>query len=154
MFKINLTGAQETVRLSDDAGILCAARDLETLADVMSGLRSDEEEDFTLNELATALSQEVIEGWFGLCDESKNEIKFDRDLITAVMSDPVVHQAFRDQYVNRLLYLREEGNGSSPSPSGTTGADETTAKRAPQNAPRARTKSKNRKPPKGAKSGA
>lgn len=152
MFKINLTGADETVRLSDSAGLVCAPRDIEILAEALQEVR-EADKDLNMNALCTALAQDVVRGWFGLCDEAGNDIAFDPDLVPAVMSDPIVLQAFRDQYVNRLLYLREEGNGSTPSQNGTSGAGETTAKAAPKSARRAPTARKSPKASKAAKSG-
>lgn len=152
MFKINLTGADETVRLSEDAGLVCAPRDIETMGEILQDLR-ETEEDLTMNAMAKALAQEVVRGWYGLFDEGNAEIAFDPDLVPAVMSDPVVLQAFRDQYLNRLLYLREEGNGSTPSQNGTSGAEETTATAASKSAKPAPTARKGRSPSKAAKSG-
>lgn len=152
MFKINLTGADETVRLSENAGLVCAPRDIEMLAETLRDVQ-DKAEESSVNALTVAVAKAVIRDWFGLFDEDGAEIKFDADLIPAVMSDPVVLQAFRHQYFDRLLYLREEGNGSSPSRNGTTGADKGTAKAAPKTARRAPTGKKGRTAPKGATSG-
>ncbi len=152
MFKINLTGTDETVRLSEDAGLVCAPRDIDTIAEVLQGL-GDDEGDRSLNAIAKALAAEVVHDWYGLFDEGGAAIEFDAELIPAVMSDPVVLQAFRKQYLDRLLYMREEGNGSTPSPNGTTGAAQDTAKAVPKSARRAPTGKKSRKPPKAATSG-
>lgn len=152
MFKINLTGSNETVRLSEGAGLICAPRDIDQLAETLQELK-DSEEDSSVNALAVAVAEAVVRDWFGLFDEAGAEIKFDADLVPAVMSDPVVLQAFRHQYFERLLYMREEGNGSTPSQNGTTGADQDTAKAAPKSARRAPTAKKGRKAPKAAKSG-
>ena len=153
MFKINLTGGTETVRLSEDAGLECRPRDLETLHDVMQAMPDEDGDGPSLNNIASALANEVVEGWFGLVDEDGQVIKFAPDLVSAVMSDPIVVQAFRDQYFNRLLYLRDEGNDSTPSQNGTSGAAKTTAKGARQTARTARTKRKPRAASKAAKSG-
>lgn len=152
MFKINLTGADETVHLSEGAGLVCAPRDIETIGEVLQELQTDDEAP-SMNALAKALAQEVVHDWFGLCDENGTEIEFDPELVPAVMSDPLVIQAFRDQYFNRLLYMRAEGNGSTPSQNGTSGAAKTTAKPARKTARRAPTKKKSPRARKAATSG-
>ena len=153
MFKINLTGADETVRLSEDAGIVCAPRDLETLSEIMASAKGEDDDKLSMNELAKLLAAEVVHDWYGLVDEDGAEIDFDPELVAAVMSDPIVLQAFREQYLTRLLYVRDEGNGSTPSQNGTSGAARTTAKGARSTARRAPTQPKGRKAAKGATSG-
>ena len=151
MFKINLTGADETVRLSENAGLICAPRDIEAISDALEEV--GENGDKSINNIAKVLASDVVRDWYGLFDEDGSQIEFDPELVSAVMSDPVVLQAFRDQYLNRLLYVREEGNASSPSQNGTSGAGETIAAPATKTARRAPTAKKSPKASKAKPSG-
>lgn len=145
MLKINLTGKPEVVELGAGASLVCAPRDIQILSDAVDSLELATEDEFDMLKLAFAVGKEVVQDWSGLVDTDGNEIAFDPDLIDVVLSDPQIMQPFRAEYMNRMLSLRAEGNGSQPSQNGTSAAGETTARAATKSAKPAPTKRKSRK---------
>lgn len=76
------------------------------------------------------------------------------ETLTALMTQrPDIYDEIDRLYVEPILKVQAEGNGSGPSPNGTSAAAPGTAKRAPANARSARTGSTNRKAKRGTGSG-
>lgn len=134
MLKLNLTNSPETIALPYGAFLTCAPNDVLTAQQVMADL-AGEDDSFDIMAFHMALAQRQVTGWGGIHGQDGVEVPFAEDLVPAVLRDPVVMRRFREQYGNRALGLVAEGNGSSSSPDGISGADEDTAQPAPSAAP-------------------
>ena len=86
-----------------------------------------------------AVARRSIRAWEGVMDEAGKPLAVSDETVDALMEQSVdCLRAFREGYVNKANDLVAEGNGSAPSPSGTTEGAPDTAKAAPDDAPTAR----------------
>lgn len=96
--------------------------------------------------LAKAIAIRTVIDWRGVEGEDGKPAPVCAANIEAAIDNPAVFQKFQTNYVAQGLLLVEEGNVSSPSPSGTSAAAKNTAKPAgPSSAKTALAKSTPRK---------
>ncbi|WP_170334979.1 hypothetical protein [Ruegeria arenilitoris] len=92
----------------------------------------------------------VITDWEGIEDDKGNPAPVDADYINATLRMPALASAWDQGYMARWLGLSDvlsaEKNASAPSPTGTSAAAPSTAKRARPSAKSARRKKTARKP--------
>lgn len=151
MLKLNLTGHPERVALPDGAALVCAALDHETVVEVLSSAEEGE----PLRRTVLRLAEAVIEDWEGIHDDETGEaVAFDADLLPAILADPRVYSRFHAGYAARAFGLVTEGNGSAPSPDGTSAEARDTAPPAKASARNARGASTRPKAAKARRSGA
>lgn len=100
-----------------------------------------EDEDVSVA-FVTAVATEAILSWEGVLDEKDRPVPVNPAYMAALMAEYPIFRAFQADYVATGLALVEEGNGSAPSPDGTSaGAPNTaaTAKRSARPARRGKT---------------
>lgn len=96
-----------------------------------------EDEDVSVA-FVTAVAVEAIIAWEGVGDEKGKPAPVSPDYVAAMMGEYPIFRAFQTDYVATGLALVEEGNGSAPSPDGTTAGARNTAATAKRSARPAR----------------
>jgi hypothetical protein len=69
-------------------------------------------------EIVKAIGRLTITDWDGVGDLEGNPVEPTPDWINRLLSNWKIYEAFNDKFVSKALMLREEGNGSAPSPTG------------------------------------
>lgn len=103
--------------------------------------------------LGRAIMQHAIEEWEGVADERGRPLKITREAIEALLEDFTLWTALQERYIGPALEFQDEGNGSAPSPNGSSEGAPDTAKPARSSAKNARGGSTSRARQKGARSG-
>ncbi|KPQ06199.1 MAG: XdhC and CoxI family [Rhodobacteraceae bacterium HLUCCA12] len=85
--------------------------------------------------MARAVARRCVIGWEGVGDEDGNPIPEPTpEGIDALIDVPGIFEVFQNRFLGPAMLLVTEKNGSAPSPSGTSAAVRTTARRARSNA--------------------
>ncbi|WP_373354071.1 hypothetical protein [Pseudoroseicyclus sp. CXY001] len=158
MFRLNLTNTEARVELLHGAALHCIPLDREMVIQAMDDAASTKEAPDNSVRPSTRpaawvvlLAERTICGWSGIGDlAGEEEQPFDAALIPQLMKDAVVWQSFVTQYVSPYLQVIEEGNVSTASRNGTSGAGKNTAGAARRGAKSARSAPRQRKASKGA----
>lgn len=140
MIRLNLTKERPHLDLGHGVSVLCEPMN----SAIFSAARNDPsvprlDADRANNELVTvelvkAIARRVIVSWDGIGDADGGVIDPDDVGINAMIDVWQLYEAFNSQYVAPFLILREEGNASAPSPSGTSAAVQDIATPVPSNA--------------------
>jgi hypothetical protein len=88
--------------------------------------------------VAKAIARRVIVAWEGVGDAAGEPIEPSPAAIDQLMNIWPIFEAFQAQYVSGLFALSAEGNGSTPSPNGSSAGAQTTARPARSRAKPAR----------------
>ena len=85
-------------------------------------------------ETVKAIARRTILAWEGVGDLAGNPVDPTPDWIDGLLSLWAFYEAFNDRFVGPALLLRDEGNGSAPSPTGTLAGAPDTADTVPGDA--------------------
>lgn len=85
--------------------------------------------------LAKAVAEIALIAWEGIGDAEGNPVDPSPETIHALFDLWPIYRAFTDGYLGPWLLLREEGNGSAPSPTGISAGAADIARPAPNPAP-------------------
>jgi hypothetical protein len=140
---ISLTLSREPERLDLTHGVTVLIRPL--TAAIFSAARADLEADDLIDaeaqEIAAALvkaiARRTILSWEGVGDAEGNVIEPDETAINALFDLWPIYEAFNERFIARWLLLGDEGNGSAPSPTGTSAGAPDIARPVPGAAPTA-----------------
>jgi hypothetical protein len=89
-------------------------------------------------EFGKALARQVIVAWDGICGADDKPLPVTPEAINALLDMHPIHECFRLLVLMPALVLVSEGNGSAPSPDGSSAGAPTIAAPATASAPTAR----------------
>jgi hypothetical protein len=89
-------------------------------------------------EFGKALARQVIVAWEGICGADDKPLPVTPEAINALLDMHPIHECFRLLVLMPALVLVSEGNGSAPSPDGSSAGAPTIAAPATASAPTAR----------------
>lgn len=85
-----------------------------------------------------AVARHAILDWDGVGDEKGKPAPVEAAYVDALLDEYPIYRAFQAEYVSTGMALVQEGNGSAPSPNGTSAAARNTARTAKASAKPAR----------------
>lgn len=140
---ISLTLSREPERLDLTHGVTVLIRPL--TAAIFSAARADLDADDLIDAeaqevaaaLVKAIARRTILSWEGVGDAEGAPVEPDDATIDALFDLWPIYEAFNERFIARWLLLGDEGNGSAPSPTGTSAGAPDTARPAPGAAPTA-----------------
>ena len=134
MIRLNLTKEKQKLDLGYGVSVTCepltsaifaAARNDATIPKLDEDRQNTE---LVTNELVKSIARLTIVEWDGIGDADGNVIDPDAVGINAMLDVWQLYDAFNTQFVGPFLLLREEGNASVPSPTGTSAVATATAR--------------------------
>ena len=143
MIRLNLTKEKQKLDLGYGVSVTCepltsaifaAARNDATIPKLDEDRQNTE---LVTNELVKAIARRTIVEWDGIGDADGNVIDPDAVGINAMLDVWQLYDSFNTQFVGPFLLLREEGNASAPSPTGTSAAATDSVPPVPDSAPSA-----------------
>ncbi len=126
MIRLNLTKEKQKLDLGYGVSVTCepltsaifaAARNDATIPKLDEDRQNTE---LVTNELVKAIARRTIVEWDGIGDADGNVIDPDAVGINAMLDVWQLYDSFNTQFMGPFLLLREEGNASAPSPTGTS----------------------------------